>query len=98
MDDDRREREVDRGLDNSILTVRATSPTGVERTTTCPVYNGTSFSTTTTPGRIARSGMLDDCSIAIDAAGRWTVQGSVVWASGLSISSATFELRRETAH
>jgi hypothetical protein len=96
-DDNQRERALTNALRKSQLTVRATSPTGVERIATCPIYNGRSSSSSTFPGTFTQSGMLNDCVIPIDAAGRWTVRGSVAWSPDLALVSATLETRREDA-
>lgn len=97
QDDNQRERTLTNALRKSQLTVRATSPAGVERTATCPIYNGRSSSSSTFPGSFTQSGMLNDCVIPIDAAGRWTVRGSVAWAPELSLLSASLETRLENA-
>jgi hypothetical protein len=96
-DDEQRERALERAFRKSSLTVRATSPTGVERIATCPIYNGRAGSSSTFPGTFTKSGMLNDCVVSLDAAGRWTVRGSVAWSPDLSLLSATLETRREDA-
>ena len=98
VDDERLEREASDKLRDSQLTVRATSPSGVERTCTCRIYNGRATSTSTTTGSFSRSGMLNDCVLPIDAPGRWTVRASVAWAPDVALQSATLETRRERAN
>ena len=95
VDDDQVDEQASRQLRTSQLTVRATSPSGIERASTCPLSNGRSATNTKTPGRYARSGMLNACVIPIDAAGRWTVRASVAWAPKVAVRSATLETRRE---
>lgn len=93
MSDDALERQVSTHLTRSQLTVRATAPSGRERSSSCAVYKGRAMSTTTTSGSFARSGMLNDCAIALDEPGQWKVRGSVAWAADLTVRSATLETR-----
>ena len=97
VDDDRLEREASDKLRDSQLTVRATSPSGVERRCTCRIYKGRATSTSTTTCSFSRSGMSNDCVLAIDAPGRWTVRASVAWAPDVALQSATLETRCERA-
>ena len=91
------ERQVTAQLRKSILTVRAVGPSGVERTASCPVYKGRSFSSSTTSTGHSCSGMLNDCVIGLDGPGPWQVRGSVAWAPELSLNSATLEVRIDAA-
>lgn len=93
MGDDQRERQIDRQLKGSTLSIRAKSPTGQERVSSCPVYNGKAGSVSTIGTSHSRSGLLNACTIAIDAPGNWTVQGSVAWSAGFSPTRATLETR-----
>jgi hypothetical protein len=97
LNDDAIEREASSQLQKSLLTVRATAPSGREHSATCAVYKGRAATTTTTPGKLTRSGMLNDCSIPLDEAGAWRVRGSVAWHSELRLESATLETRLEAA-
>lgn len=97
QDDDQIERRASQQLQSSLLTVRATAPSGKERSSTCAVYKGRAMSTTTTPGALSRSGMLNDCNILLDEAGAWQVRASVAWSSDLTLRSASLETRREAA-
>lgn len=97
LNGDELERQVTAGLHESILTVRAVGPSGVERTASCPIYNGRSFSSSTTSASYSCSGMLNDCVIGLDGPGPWQVRGSVAWASGLTVRSATLEVRIDSA-
>ncbi|MDF3065251.1 MAG: hypothetical protein K0R38_852 [Polyangiaceae bacterium] len=94
QDDDHVERRASQQLQRSLLTVRATAPSGKERSSSCAVYKGRAMSTTTTPGALSRSGMLNDCSILLDEAGAWQVRGSVAWSSDLVLHNAELETRR----
>ncbi len=96
-DDDQIERQASKQLQSSLLTVRATAPSGSERTTTCSVYKGRALSTTTTSGTLSRSGMLNDCVLLLDQPGAWQVRGTVAWTSDLVLRSASLETRREAA-
>ncbi len=96
-DDERTDREASDELRKSQLTVRATSPAGIEKSSTCRVYNGRATTTSTSTGSFARSGMLNDCVIVIDAPGRWTVRASVDWSAGVTLRRASLETRRERA-
>ncbi len=96
LDDAARDRAADALLSKSTLTVRATSPAGKEKVSTCAIYKGRAVSSTATSGTYSRSGMLNDCVIAIDQAGAWTVRASVVWAPTLVLRSASLETRRES--
>jgi hypothetical protein len=97
VSDDVLERQASTQLSRSLLTVRATAPSGSERSATCAVYKGRAMSTTVTPGRFSRSGMLNDCVIVVDEPGPWQVRGVVAWAANLSLQSATLETRVEHA-
>ncbi len=97
IDDEHRDREASELLRKSQLTVRATAPSGAERVATCALYKGRATSTSRTTGVFSRSGMLNDCTIRIDQAGRWTVRGSVVWTPTVQLISAALETRREAA-
>lgn len=97
QDDEQVERRASQQLQRSLLTVRATAPSGKERSSTCAVYKGRAVSTTTTPGALSRTGMLNDCSLLLDEAGPWQVRGSVAWSSDLTLHSASLETRREAA-
>jgi hypothetical protein len=97
MSDDVLERQLSTQLTRSQLTVRATAPSGIERSSTCSVYKGRAMSTTTTSGSFSRSGMLNDCMIALDEPGPWKVHGAVAWAADLTLRSATLETRIEGA-
>lgn len=95
--DDVIEQQATRQLQKSLLTVRAFAPSGREHTSTCAVYKGRAATTTTTPGKFTRSGMLNDCVIPLDETGPWRVRGSVAWHSELELQSATLETRLEAA-
>jgi hypothetical protein len=95
--DEELERRASQQLGSSLLTVRATAPSGQERSSTCAVYKGRAMSTTTTPGALSRSGMLNDCLIAVDEAGPWQLRGSVAWSSDLVLHSASLEVRRDAS-
>lgn len=95
VSDDMIEQQATRQLQKSLLTVRALAPSGREHTTTCAVYKGRAATTTTTPGRFTRSGMLNDCSIPLDETGSWRIGGNVAWHSELKLQSATLETRLE---
>lgn len=97
VNDEQLEREASRQLTRSQLTVRAKAPSGNEHTATCAVYKGRALSTTSTPGAFSRSGMLNDCSIALNEAGQWQVRGSVAWVADLTLHSANLETRIEHA-
>jgi hypothetical protein len=97
LGDDVLERRVDAQLRDSLLIVVATSSAGVERSATCAVYNGRAMTTTITSGSLSRSGMLDDCIIALDGSDTWRVRGNVTWAPELEVRSATLEARLEAA-
>lgn len=96
-DSDARDRRVTRFLRASTLTIRAVSPTGTERSSSCPIYNGRSSVTSDTPSSYSMTGMLNDCVVTLDSAGTWKVHPSVTWASDLSPRSATLEVRRESS-
>jgi hypothetical protein len=96
VSDDVLERQASTQLSRSRLTVRATAPSGSERSTSCAVYKGRATSTTTTSGRFSRSGMLNDCTLVLDEPGPWQVRGAVAWAADLTLHSATLETRLET--
>lgn len=95
MNDDVLERQASTQLARSQLTVHATAPSGAVRSSSCAVYKGRAMSTTTTSGSFSRSGMLNDCVIALDEQGPWKVRGSVAWSADLSLRSATLETRIE---
>ena len=97
VSDDQLEREASRQLTRSLLTVRATAPSGREHTTTCALYKGRALTTTSTPGSFSRSGMLNDCTLALDEAGAWKVRGSVAWVADLTLHRAQLETRIEPA-
>ena len=97
VSDDVLERQASTQLSRSRLTIRATAPSGSERSTSCAVYKGRATSTTTTSGSFSRSGMLNDCSLVLDEPGAWQVRGGVAWAADLSLHSATLEARLERA-
>ena len=97
MSDDVIEQQATRQLQKSLLTVRAIAPSGREHAATCAVYKGRAATTTTTPGTLTRSGMLNDCSIPLDETGPWSVSGSVAWHSELKLQSATLETRLEAS-
>jgi hypothetical protein len=97
MTDDVLERQASTQLTRSQLTVRATAPSGAERSSSCPVYKGRAVSTTTTSGSFSRSGMLNDCVISLDEPGQWKVSGAVAWSADLTLRSATLETRIESA-
>ena len=97
VSDDVLERQASKQLTRSRLTVRATAPSGGERSTSCAVYKGRAISTTTSSGRFSRSGMLNDCVIVLDEPGPWQVRGAVAWAADLSLQSATLETRLDPA-
>jgi hypothetical protein len=93
VSDDVLERQASAQLSRSRLTVRATAPSGSERSTSCALYKGRAMSTTATSGSFSRSGMLNDCVIVLDELGPWQVRGAVAWAADLSLQSATLETR-----
>lgn len=93
LNGDELERQASAQLRKSTLTVRATSPSGTERTASCPVYKGRAFSSSTTSTEYACSGMLNDCVIALDGPGPWQVRGSVAWAPELKVNDADLEVR-----
>ncbi|HEX2871284.1 MAG TPA: hypothetical protein VHP33_08510 [Polyangiaceae bacterium] len=93
--DDVVEQRVSAQLRSSLLTVHATAPSGREQTATCAVYKGRATATTTTSGKLTRSGMLNDCAIPLDQDGPWNVRGSVAWHPELKLESATLETRLE---
>lgn len=95
LSDDVIEQRASAQLRSSLLTVRATTPSGREQTATCAVYKGRAASTTTTTGKLTRSGMLNDCVVALDQDGPWNVRGSVAWHPELKLQSATLETRLE---
>lgn len=97
VNDDMLERQASTQLQKSLLTVRALAPSGREHTGACAVYTGRAATTTTTPGKLTRSGMLNDCSIPLDETGPWRVSGSVAWHSELKLQSATLETRLEAS-
>lgn len=94
--DDVVEQRASTQLKKSMLTVYAIDPSGREHTATCAVYNGRAATTTRTPGKFARSGMLNDCAVALDQTGPWRVRGTVAWSPELQIDSARLEIRIET--
>lgn len=95
MDDNQRERQIERQLRTSTLSIRAKSPAGQERVSTCPVYNGKAGSVSTIGGSHSRAGLLNACTVAIDTPGTWTVQGAVSWSSGFAPTKASLETRLE---
>jgi hypothetical protein len=97
LSEDALEQRASKQLRSSLLTVRATSPSGGERVASCPVYKGRALSTSTTSASLTRTGMLNDCVIALDARGQWNVRASVAWASDVTVHSATLEARLEAA-
>jgi hypothetical protein len=97
MSDDVLERHASTQLTRSQLTVHATAPSGAERSSRCAVYKGRAMSTTTTSGSFSRTGMLNDCVIALDEAGPWKVRGVVAWTTDLTPRSATLEARIDPA-
>jgi hypothetical protein len=97
LSDDELERQANRQLSRSKLTVRATPASGGERNATCAVYKGRAASTTSTSGAFARSGMLNDCVIVLDQSGSWQVRATVEWAPDVTLNSATLETRLEAA-
>jgi hypothetical protein len=97
LSDDELERQASKQLQSSLLTVRAAGPSGRERVATCPAYKGRAASTSITSATLARSGMLNDCVIVLDAPGAWTLRGRVAWASDLTVQSAALEARLEAA-
>jgi hypothetical protein len=97
LSDDVLERRASTQLSRSQLTVKATAPSGNERSTTCAVYKGRATSTTTTSGSFSRSGMLNDCTLVLDEPGPWQVRGAVAWAADLPLHSATLETRLQPA-
>jgi hypothetical protein len=92
-----RDSKVTRFLRGSTLTVRATSPNGAELSTSCPIYNGRSSITSDSDSTYSMSGLLNDCVLSLDGAGKWKVQPSVVWQSPLPLQSAILDVRREAA-
>jgi hypothetical protein len=97
VSDDVLERQASTQLSRSLLTVRATAPSGKERSTRCAVYKGRAMSTTVTSGRFSRAGMLNDCVILVDEPGPWQVRGTVAWTADLSVQSALLETRVQHA-
>ncbi len=97
VNDDQLEREASQKLSQSLLTVRATAPSGGELIATCAIYKGRAVSSTSTSGTFSRSGMLNDCRLALNETGSWKVRGSVAWVSDLSLLSAKLETRSEPA-
>jgi hypothetical protein len=91
------ERQALAKLRKSTLSVRAIGPSGTERTASCPVYRGRSFSSSTTSTGHSCSGVLNDCVIGLDGPGPWQVRGSVAWAPELTLNSATLEVRIDAA-
>ncbi len=97
LNGDELEQQATAQLRKSTLTVRAVGPSGAERTASCPVYKGRSFSSSTTSAGYSCSGMLNDCVIGLDGPGPWQVRGSVAWAPELTPRSATLEVRIDAA-
>jgi hypothetical protein len=97
VSDDVLERQASTQLGRSLLTVRATAPSGKERSTSCAVYKGRAMSTTVTSGRFSRAGMLNDCVIVLDEPGPWQVRGTAAWTADLSVQNALLETRVQRA-
>jgi hypothetical protein len=95
LKDEEAEQQANRQLMSSRLTVRATSPSGAERTATCAVYRGRATSTSIAAGALSRVGMLTDCVLDLDEAGEWSVRGAVAWSSDLTLQNAALEVRLE---
>jgi hypothetical protein len=96
LSDDVIEQQASTQLKKSLLTVSALAPSGREHSATCAVYKGRAASTTTTPAKFTRSGMLNDCVVPLDQDGAWSVRGSVAWHPELKLQSATLETRLES--
>ena len=97
VSDDQIEIQASSQLSRSTLTVKATAPSGSEFTSTCPLYKGRAQSTSSTPGAFSRSGMLNDCMIALSEGGAWKIRASVAWHRDLTLHSASLETRLEAA-
>jgi hypothetical protein len=97
VSDDVIEQRASAQLTKSMLTVHAMAPSGREHTASCAVYKGRAAATTRTPATFTRSGMLNDCVIALDHGGAWSVRGAVAWHPELRVESARLETRIEVA-
>lgn len=81
-------------LRKSTLTLKLVDPSGAEKTTSCPIYDGTEADAIVSYSLLKQRGMNNTCVVPLAAAGRHVLRATAAWDARLVAHDARVEVRR----
>lgn len=92
-----RSNAATRAMEASTLTVIVVGPDGAEQTSRCPLWGGSMSSDRLDDDHLTENGVINDCAVDLESAGKHTVRASVQWDSTLAVEEARLTVYRDAA-
>jgi hypothetical protein len=89
-----RQRSILNNLRESTVVIETAVAGGASRSTSCPAYDSTMTSSTSTSTSYKMTGVNLACEVPIETAGRYGVRARVNWKQGLPVAEAKLEVRK----